>query len=128
MSNQEYDIIVEIEKQPQIGSPEYKTMLAWIKNNLLEVQYSKNGAGKPLLLMVADLDYFELVKQAEESNINKTWDAYTDLRKSPILGGGEGQTANPTYFSDSVHLLCDGYKELADFVYQNAFLKLFEES
>ena len=73
-------------------------------------------------------DYFELVKQAEETNINKTWDSYCDLRNSLTLGGAEGTIRDLAYFADSVHLVCDGYKELADYIYDTSFLQLFEEA
>lgn len=72
-------------------------------------------------------EYFNLVKSADNTGINKTWDAYTDLRDSPLLGGEENQIKDSLYFSDSVHLFCDGYKALAEYVYETGFLQLFQE-
>ena len=72
-------------------------------------------------------DYFNLVTTANESGTNKTWDQLSDLRNSLTLGGDENQSLDASYFSDSVHLICDGNKELSDFIYEDSFLKIFEE-
>ena len=72
-------------------------------------------------------DYYDLVETANETSVNKTWDALVQLRESPTLGGPEEQLIDVLRFEDSVHLLCLGQKDMADYVYETGILPLFQE-
>jgi hypothetical protein len=57
-------------------------------------------------------DFFDLV---DENGVTNS-DEIVHLSVSPILGGGRDQVRDPNYFSDYIHLVADGYDEVARLV------------
>lgn len=90
-----YDYIFHlVDYYPRLKGGIYNNPVEWTEDRLLEQE-----------------SYFNLTVNAFNLNLLQV-DQVVDLRNHPILGGGRGLNYNPLYWQDSVHLVCDGYKEL----------------